>query len=106
MSDLTNPHDRFFKATFSQRDLALSYFTNYLPAALTAELDLAAHQLVPGEFFDDHLRGHLSDLLFHVPLKSGESAYVYLLFEHKSSPDRWVGLQLLRYKSRIWEKVL
>ena len=28
---------------------------------------------------------------------------MYLLFEHQSSPDRWLRLRLLRYCCRIWE---
>lgn len=32
------------------------------------------------------------------------TAYVYLLFEHKSVPEELVTLQLLRYDVQIWEK--
>ena len=34
------------------------------------------------------------------------NAYIYLLFEHKSSPDKFVAFQILRYMTRIWEKSL
>jgi predicted transposase/invertase (TIGR01784 family) len=35
---------------------------------------------------------------------NGEEANIYLLLEHKSSPEVWVSLQLLRYMVRIWER--
>jgi predicted transposase/invertase (TIGR01784 family) len=50
------------------------------------------------------LREHFSDLLYRVRLQNGDEANVYLLLEHKSSPDAWVALQLLRYMVRIWER--
>jgi hypothetical protein len=34
----------------------------------------------------------------------GSRALVSVLFEHKSSTDRWVSFQLLRYMVRIWER--
>jgi hypothetical protein len=37
-------------------------------------------------------------------VRAGREAFVYVLFEHKSSTDRWVPLQLLRYMVRIWER--
>jgi predicted transposase/invertase (TIGR01784 family) len=48
---------------------------------------------------------HSSDLLYQVALRRGGSpAYIYVLFEHKSYPDRMVAFQLLRYMVRIWER--
>ena len=38
--------------------------------------------------------------------RGGREAYAYVLFEHKSIPDRWVAFQLLRYMVRIWERNL
>jgi hypothetical protein len=36
----------------------------------------------------------------------GGDALVYVLLEHKSSPDRWVALQLVKYIIRIWYREL
>jgi hypothetical protein len=38
-----------------------------------------------------------------VDFKSGEQGFVYILFEHKSSPAPDTAFQLLRYMTRIWE---
>lgn len=35
-----------------------------------------------------------------------EQAYVYVLYEHKSRPDRWVSLQLLRYMAVLWQRLI
>jgi len=57
-------------------------------------------------FVDADLQEHFSDLLYSIPLRLGETVYVYLLFEHKSYPDKWVAFQLLRYMVRIWDQQL
>lgn len=36
MSDLTNPHDRFFKETFGRIEVARDFFAHYLPETVTA----------------------------------------------------------------------
>ncbi len=48
------------------------------------------------------MRNHFSDLLYSVR-HGGKAIKIYLLVEHKSHPDAWVPLQLLRYQVRIWE---
>jgi predicted transposase/invertase (TIGR01784 family) len=103
MSDLINPHDRFFKDLLSRPKAATDFLSNYLPPEIAAPLDLSAPEIVKDSFIDEELRQHFSDLLYRVNLKSGGDALVYILFEHKSGPDEWVAFQLLRYEVRIWE---
>ena len=103
MSDLINPHDRFFKDLLSRPEAATDFLSNYLPPEIAASLDLSAPEIVKDSFIDEELRQHFSDLLYRVNLKSGGDALVYILFEHKSGPDEWVAFQLLRYEVRIWE---
>jgi len=67
-------------------------------------LDPASVELRRDSFVDPDLREHFSDLLYEVGLRDGQDAFVYVLLEHKSYPDRWVALQLLRYLVRIWEQ--
>jgi len=66
-------------------------------------IDLESLTMVKDSFVEKELRQHFSDLLYTVHHQQGE-LYLYFLFEHKSSPDPWVGLQLLRYQVRIWEQ--
>jgi len=46
----------------------------------------------------------LIDVLYKVDIK-GEKAYIYILMDHKSYPDKAVSFQLLNYKYLIWERV-
>ncbi len=98
-----NPHDKFFKQSFAHLDLAAEFMRWYLPPEVSAALDLSRLRLEKDSFVDPKLRAHFSDLLFEVGLVGGGSAFVCLLLEHKSKPDEWVALQLLRSMTPAWQ---
>lgn len=104
MPAAANPHDRFFREAFADPDLAADFLAHYLPAEAAGQLDPTV--LVPDSetFVDDELRGAQGDLLLRVGLRGGGDAWIYVLIEHKSYPDRMVAFQLLRYLVRIWER--
>ena len=102
MTNLPNPHDRFFKELFSQLDTIADFVRHYLPEPLVAAIDLATLEIVKESFVDEELRQYFSDLLLRVKLKKGGEAFIYILLEHKSQPDDLVALQLLVYLARIW----
>lgn len=105
---LTKFHDRFFRQTFGRPELAADFLRNYLLPEVAALLDLDPGHLVRGaeSYIDPKLRGHQSDLLFRARLRDGSPAAVFILVEHKSRPDPWVALQLLRYMLQIWQAAL
>ena len=98
-----NPHDKFFKQSFAHLDLAAEFMRCYLPLQVSAALDLSRLRLEKDSFVDSKLREHFSDLLFEVGLVGGGAAFVCLLLEHKSKPDEWVALQLLRSMTPAWQ---
>ena len=104
MTEITQPHDHFFRRTFSDPDIVEDILFNNLP-------QIATH-LVPGSlgntgesFVTPELREYVSDMLYRAQLKRGTGAYLYLLFEHKSHPEPRVAFDLLRYMVRIWERI-
>ncbi len=99
MTELRNPHDKFFKEALTQPEAA----RDFLPAEVAALLDLTELHLVKDSFVDETLQEHLADLLYEVRLLDGRDAYVYVLFEHKSYADPLVAFQVLRYMVRVWD---
>jgi predicted transposase/invertase (TIGR01784 family) len=104
MTMLSNPHDHFFKAVFSEPALAGDFLAHHLPAEVLPLLDLARLEIRKDSFIDPDLAEHRSDLLYAVPLADGAPGDVYVLFEHKSYPEPAIVLDLLRYLVRIWEQ--
>ncbi|MDM8521532.1 Rpn family recombination-promoting nuclease/putative transposase [Anaerolineales bacterium HSG6] len=99
---LTNPHDKLFRDTFYELRAARDFLHHYLPSELSTLLNLDTLEISKDSFIDPALQEHFSDVLYHVSLTNGEPLDVYILFEHKSYPDKWVARQLLRYMDKIW----
>ena len=102
MSEISNPHDSFFRETFSRKEVATDFLSMYLPDEITQHINLDTLKMSKDTFVDEELRSHFSDLLYTVKHRK-EDLHLYLLFEHKSSPDSWISLQLLRYMVKIWD---
>jgi hypothetical protein len=98
------PHDALVRAIFGQPQYAAEELRAVLPPGVLAEVDLGTLTSVDGSFVDEGLRASCADLLFSVDLRSGGSAFVYVLFEHQSTLDERMPLRLLRYQTRIWER--
>lgn len=98
------PHDALFKAAFSDPGLAREVLAAVLGPPLAEQLDLSSLTLVSGDFVDEALQGRHADLVFSATL-AGHPALVYVLYEHQSTDDRWMGLRVLTYKTRLRESL-
>ena len=96
MDALGTPHDRYFRESFGRLDVARDFLRQQLPPALLAEIDLDTLEISKDTYVAEDLSEDCSDLVYRVGFRDGE-LQVYLLFEHKSRPEYWVLLQLLRY---------
>jgi hypothetical protein len=78
-----------------------------LAPGVVAQLDFDHARRVNRSFIQPDLRKKESDLIFRVPLASGEdehrNAWVYVLLEHQSVPDREMALRLLLYLTQLWD---
>ena len=106
MEPINNPHDKFFKETFSRLEIARDFVLHYVPPEITALLDPETLEISKDSFVDEELKERFSDLLYQVDLKKKGSVFIYLLFEHKSYSDPEVALYLLMYMVRIWMQYL
>ena len=106
MEKAINPHDRFFKESWSRAEVARDFLTYYLPAKIVDLLDIDTLDLSKDSFVDKELREYFSDLLYKVELRDGRAVYVYVLLEHKSYLEPLIAFDLLRYMVEIWNLLL
>lgn len=104
MNEINNPHDQFFKETFSHREVGIDFIKNYLPPEFVQTLDLDSLEILKDTFIDQELQSHFSDMVYKLRFVDGNEACIYILFEHKSYQEQQVSFQLLRYMVRIWEQ--
>jgi len=106
MAEISNPHDRFFKAVFGRTEIAEDFLRNHLPPDIAALIRPGSLHISKDSFIDHELREHYSDLLYDMVMTTGQDGHVYFLFEHKSRPEPLIALDLLRYMVNIWGQVL
>ena len=95
--ELHQPHDKLFRAVFSDAAEAASLLQAALPDTIRDQLDWPTLTLLDGTFLDDHLRESESDLLYQLEhIGTRERVWLYALFEHQSSPDKWMRFRLMK----------
>lgn len=100
-------HDEFFKASFGRLDIARDYLDQFLPEDVRKELNLEKLERVNGSFVTPELQEFFSDVVYKSPLQIGkEQVWVPFILEHKSGPDPFIHLQLLRYILEVWSEQL
>jgi predicted transposase YdaD len=102
---LHQPHDKLFRATFSNPANTAAFLRHHLGAGglhLPA-VDWNSLTPVPGSFIEPEMAGFEADLLFSAKVEGLENL-LYILWEHQRSEDALMGLRLLTYMTRIWHK--
>lgn len=99
--------DRLCRRIFDRPEAGADLARNVLPQHYQDQIDFSSAKIEKGNYIDRDLRQHTSDLLFRFKRKdSGDELFLYVLVDHKSAPDKWTPLQMLRYVVKIYQHVL
>ncbi|HHB78849.1 MAG TPA: hypothetical protein ENK85_06420, partial [Saprospiraceae bacterium] len=86
--NIKNPHDKYFRAVFSNKTITVDFLKGFLPKKYLEKLDLDSLERVSGSFVDEHLQELFTDMLYRCRLKdSDEELWMSILLEHKSYND-------------------
>ena len=81
------------------------YLRFFLPKEIVKKLSLKDLKLEKDTFITDELKRWSSDIIYSCPFgKDKTPVKLTFLLDHKSAPDKFVNLQLLRYMTAIWAK--
>ena len=97
---LQAPHDRFFKAMFSKIAVVSSFVHTYLYSNRKIDIDFITSVMIKNDNVDGFLNEFRSDIVYRLFEKT-KSHFIYLLFEHKSTPDKRTVIQLKRYLNTL-----
>jgi predicted transposase YdaD len=99
--EIHQPHDKLFRAAFSNPETAAAFLRAYLDPKLVALVDWGSLHVEPGTFIDAQMKSSEADLLFTATVH-GEDTHFYFLCEHQSREDPLMPLRVLAYMVRIW----
>ncbi len=99
------PHDAFAKRVLTQPEAAAVELRAALPAAVAEHLDWSTLRVVPINFVDPSLDRRESDILYAINITATRrTAFLYVLLEHLSTPQRMAAWHFVRYITHIWER--
>ncbi|MEM9717691.1 MAG: Rpn family recombination-promoting nuclease/putative transposase [Bacteroidota bacterium] len=100
-----DPHDKLFKATFSEKDVAIDFIKSFLPDSIQEKIYMESLKLEPVSYVNPTLSGFYSDVVYSCFF--GKTAVqIVILFEHKSYIEQYPHLQLLRYMVEAWFQMI
>ncbi len=99
---INNPHDRFFRDSFSMGDVAKEYLKGYFDPKIASKIDYDSLELAPTSYITPQLSEYFSDLVWYGRLKNGKPFRVGFLFEHKTFVPKVPYVQLLQYISSAY----
>lgn len=76
---IQNPHDKFFKETFSKVSVAKDFLNNYLPQSIMNVIDIDTLEPQKDSFINEELEEGFSDLLFKVNINKREGYFYFYL---------------------------
>jgi recombination-promoting nuclease RpnB len=105
MSAVTTPHDALFKKFLTDPEVARDFLESHLSKKIKKLCDFSSLVIENASFIEDHLRQHAADVLYHLKI-AGKDAYIYVLVEAQSSPDKLMPFRFLRYEVAIMKRYL
>ena len=101
---MAQPHDSLFRATFGDPQHAGPLLRALLPPELVAAIDWTSLAPAPDNLVDERQREQRTDRLFTV-LLAGQAAFLHVVFEHRSRPDRWTALDVAAFVTGLWKEL-
>lgn len=101
-------HDNFFRASLSDKAIALDFFKAHLSEEIWNLIKWDTLTLLSKSYIEDSLKESIVDVLYHAKTNnnSREDVYFYLLTEHQSKPQKLMPFRLLKYITRIMDQHL
>ena len=94
-SIITSPHDKLFRASMQNPEVARDFLMAHLPADLTKKIDLKSIVVCPNTFIDEELLLTESDVLIKCTIDEKEG-FIYILAEHQSTKDQLMPFRLTK----------
>ena len=106
-ANLVSAHfpDRSARWLIRQREHLIALL-DMVAGDLLEALDFGRVRHLNRSFISEELRDQESDMVFRIPFRApgetGQEVLIYILIEHQSTVDPFMGLRLLSYMTQIW----
>ena len=106
MSKIHNPHDKAFRKSLKNIEIARDFLETYVPQEILSKFNVNLITFSDTSYIDPKLKEHLSDIVYEVTMLDGANGYICFLIEHQTKPLMFMPLKLLHYQVAIMENHL
>ncbi len=99
-------HDALYHRLFSHPGLVAQFLREFVAQPWVAELDLDAMERVNTRLHGRNGTRRDGDVVWRIRQKAGGEAYLLLMLEFQSTPDRWMALRILVYAGLLWQHIV
>lgn len=104
-----NQHDLLNKELFSNPEMVAQLIKEFTPKGLAELLDLSTLKLHNGSYITPNDKEKFQDMVWSAQMKGQEKpveAYLYILLEFQSAPDRSMPLRMAHYTLSFYENLI
>jgi len=98
-------HDRSYKDLFSHPEMIKDLLTGFVQEDFIEDIDFSDFQKVGTTYILEEYQKRETDLIIRLNLK-GQEAYLYILIELQSTPDKYIALRVLEYLLTFYQDLL
>jgi predicted transposase/invertase (TIGR01784 family) len=102
---INQPHDSFVRRSLTNLEVAKDILKPRIPADICERINWNTLQVTNKSFTKKELVQLHSDIIYQCQLNDKE-AYIYLLLEHQSTPDKLLPFRMLSYNVALMEQHL
>lgn len=101
MHKISTPHDRFFRQSLSDVQIARDFFEAHLPRGILAKIDLNSLAICKESYIDEELKESIDDIVYKVNVDEEQQGYIYLALEHQSTAKHFMAFRFIKYQLAI-----
>ena len=105
MTDINNPHDKFFKESMKTKAIARSFLQAHVPESIQKRINFDSLQPTDQEYIETDMKASYSDVVYQCEIDN-KPAFLYFLIEHQSTPDELLAFRLLYYIFQLMKRHL
>ena len=98
-------HDRSYKDLFSHPEMIRDLLTGFVKEDFIADIDFSNIEKLGATCILEEYEKRETDLIIRLNLK-GQEAYLYILIELQSTPDKYIVLRVLEYLLSFYQDIL
>jgi len=99
-------HDSLYHQMFGHPLMVAELLRDFVQEPWVADLDLDQMERSNARYHTDDDQRREGDVVWRIPLRAGGDAYLLLMLEFQSSPDRWMALRAMVYAGLLWQYIV